>query len=82
MKNKFGPPIPVIRSLYKLGIDINTARRRRRITTRLMAERTGLSRSTISKIEHGDPSASAGGYASVLFVLGMISVLLEIIRTL
>ena len=33
----------------------------------LMAERAGMSR----KIEKGDPGVSLGGYASVLFVLGL-----------
>ena len=64
-------PIPVMKALRKLGQDINDARRRRRITIELMAERAGLSRSTIGKIENGDPTASMGGYAAVLFVLGM-----------
>lgn len=47
-------PIPVISALRKLGQDINDAKRRRRITLKLMAERAGLSRSTIGKIEKGD----------------------------
>ena len=64
-------PIPVISALRKLGQDINYARRRRRITTQLMAERAGLSRSTIGKIEKGDPTTSMGSYGAVLFVLGM-----------
>jgi transcriptional regulator with XRE-family HTH domain len=64
-------PIPVISALRKLGQDINDARRRRRITAQLMAQRAGLSRSTIGKIEKGDPTASMGSYGAVLFVLGM-----------
>lgn len=64
-------PIPVIKALRKLGQDINDARRRRRITVELMAQRAGLSRSTIGKIEKGDPTTSMGGYVVVLFVLGM-----------
>lgn len=64
-------PIPVIKVLQKLGQDINDARRRRRITAQLMAERAGLSRSTIGKIEKGDPTTSMGSYGAVLFVLGM-----------
>ncbi len=64
-------PIPVLRVLRKLGQDINDARRRRRITVELMAERAGVSRSTIGKIEKGDPTTSMGGYGAVLFVLGM-----------
>lgn len=64
-------PIPVIRALRKLGQDINDARRRRRITMELMAERANLSRTTIGKIEKGNPTTSISSYASVLFVLGM-----------
>lgn len=64
-------PVPVIKALRKLGQDIKDARRRRRITVELMAQRAGLSRSTIGKIEKGDPTASMGGYGAVLFVLGM-----------
>jgi transcriptional regulator with XRE-family HTH domain len=71
MKIMVNLPIPVIKALQKLGQDINDARRRRRITIALMAERAGVSRTTIGKIEKGDPTTSMGGYASVLFVLGM-----------
>jgi DNA-binding XRE family transcriptional regulator len=71
MKTMTNLPIPVIKTLRKVGQDINDARRRRRITIKLMAERAGLSRATIGKIEKGDQTTSIGGYASVLFVLGM-----------
>ena len=37
----------------------------------LMSERAGISRTTLSKVEKGDPSVALGIYASVLFVLGM-----------
>jgi len=71
MKTMTNLPIPVIKTLRKVGQDINDARRRRRITIKLMAERASLSRATIGKIEKGDQTTSMGGYASVLFVLGM-----------
>ncbi|MDF3054808.1 MAG: family transcriptional regulator [Gammaproteobacteria bacterium] len=71
MKAQVHLPIPVIKALRKLGKNINHARRRRRITIQLMAERAGLSKATISKIEKGDPTTSIGGYSAVLFVLGM-----------
>lgn len=64
-------PNPVIGALRKLGQDINHARRRGRITPKLMAERAGLSRSTIGKIEKGEPTTSMCSYGAVLFVLGM-----------
>ncbi len=71
MKTPVSLPIPLIMTLKKVGHDIYNARRRRRIGVTLMAERAGLSRSTIGKIEKGDPTTSIGGYAAVLFVLGM-----------
>jgi DNA-binding XRE family transcriptional regulator len=71
MKNRVNLPIPAIKALRKMGKDLSDARRRRRITIELMAERAGVSRATIGKIEKGDPTTSIGGYASVLFVLGM-----------
>jgi transcriptional regulator with XRE-family HTH domain len=64
-------PIPTKRALDKLGADIRDARRRRRIPTALMAERSGISRMTLNKIESGDRGVSMGSYATVLFVLGM-----------
>lgn len=64
-------PLPVIRTLRKLGLDLRDARRRRRIPTALLAERASLSRTTLHKIEMGDPGVAMKNYASVLFVLGM-----------
>jgi transcriptional regulator with XRE-family HTH domain len=71
MKKQANLPIPALRALRKLGQDINDARRRRRITIELMAERAGLSKATIAKVEKGDPTASIGAYSTVLFVLGL-----------
>jgi DNA-binding XRE family transcriptional regulator len=68
----------VINSLRKLGDDIRDARRRRNITMALLAERAGINVITLSKIEKGDPGTSIGGYASVLFSLGMIDRLRDI----
>lgn len=64
-------PLPVRKSLAKLGDDIRSARIRRRITTTLMAERAFITRTTLSKVEKGDPSVSLGIYATVMFVLGL-----------
>ena len=36
-----------------------------------MAERAFTTRTTLRKVEQGDPSVSLGIYATVLFVLGM-----------
>ena len=37
----------------------------------VMAERAFISRTTLARVEKGDPGVSMGIYASVLFVLGM-----------
>ena len=63
-------PIPVKRALAKLGADISSARRRRRIPMELLAERAFVGRNTITRVEKGDPRVSMGIYATVLFVLG------------
>lgn len=77
-KSQAALPIPVKRALYKLGADIRDARRRRRISTQIMAERAFISRMTLNKVEKGDPSVSMGTYATVLFVLGMTERLSEL----
>ena len=71
-------PIPVKRALKKLGHDLRDARKRRRIPMHLAAERAGISRSTLSKIEKGDEGVSFGAYAKILFVTGMIQRLIEL----
>jgi DNA-binding XRE family transcriptional regulator len=65
-------PLPVQRVLRKLGGDIRDARLRRRIPTTIMAERASVSRTTLNKVEKGDPGVSLGIYATVLFVLGLV----------
>jgi transcriptional regulator with XRE-family HTH domain len=71
-------PIPVIRTLRKLGADIRAARLRRRIPMVIIAERAQISRATLEKIENGDAGASIGAYAKVLFALGLADHLGEI----
>jgi len=78
MKRKVKIAIPVTNALRKLGEDIYDARRRRNITMALMAERAGINVITLSKIEKGHSGVSVGGYASVLFVMGMIDRLRDI----
>src|SRR5438309_11547150 len=71
-------PVPVLRALRKLGADIRDARRRRRIPVSILAERASISRTTLNRIEKGDPGASLGNYATVLFALGLVDRLAEI----
>jgi transcriptional regulator with XRE-family HTH domain len=77
LRSKKDLSLPVIRALRILGDDISKARRRRRISMQLMAERMAVSRSTLSKIEKGDPAVAMSAYAMALFVLGMLEKLKE-----
>jgi len=63
-------PLPVRRSLSKFGGDLARARRKRRLTIAMMAERMGVGANTYSRLERGDPSVAMGAYAMALFVLG------------
>ncbi len=64
-------PANLRRGLKKFGEDISIARRKRRLTVAMMAERVGVAESTYLRAEKGDPKVAFGVYAMVLFVLGL-----------
>ncbi|HWU88337.1 MAG TPA: hypothetical protein VN253_13720 [Kofleriaceae bacterium] len=81
MKDSLGTravPLPARKALSKLGQDLSVARRRRRIPMSTMAQRAFISRTTLGRVERGDPSVSLGIYATVLFVLGMTTRLADL----
>jgi len=57
--------------LEEMGDNIKLARLRRKLSAAKVAERAGISRSTLWHIEKGLPNVSMGYYAQVLFVLGL-----------
>lgn len=61
----------VRRLLAELGENIRLARRRRRLTAALLAERAGMSRPTLRSIERGDAGVTLGAVANVLHSLGL-----------
>jgi DNA-binding XRE family transcriptional regulator len=72
-------PSGVKRALTKLGADIALARKKRSLTTMMMAERIGVAKSTYFKVERGDPTVAMGTYAMTFFVLGLGDVLGEML---
>ena len=72
MKKTSIVPIPVNKSLKKLGADLKEARIKRRLTMALVEERAGITHVTLTKVERGDSSVSIGIYAKVIFVLGLL----------
>ena len=55
--------------LRNMGEQIKLARLRRELSTELVAERAGISRVSLWKVEKGDPSVAMGIYAAVLHAL-------------
>jgi len=56
--------------MSKFGKDLARARRKRHLTSAMMAERIGVAKSTYVRIEKGDPAVAMGAYAMALYVLG------------
>ncbi|MBI3510084.1 MAG: helix-turn-helix transcriptional regulator [Bacteroidetes bacterium] len=67
-----------IQILVKLGENIRLARKRRKLKTTEVAERAGIDRSTLYKVELGSPSVSIGAYFNVLRALGLQNDLLKL----
>jgi transcriptional regulator with XRE-family HTH domain len=78
-KSSIALPLPARKALSKLGADIRDARRRRRIPSALLAERAQISRNTLVRLEKGNPTVAIGIYAAVLFSLGLIDRLAELV---
>lgn len=57
-------------SVAQLGVNLRTARIKRRLTQRIVAERAGISLNTLSKLENGDPGIAVGTVCAVLLALG------------
>lgn len=55
--------------LSRLGVAIRRARLRRRLTQLQLAERAGLSKQTMGRLEGGDPGIALGSFLEVLAVL-------------
>ena len=70
MKNAAYNIMPDTENILKTtGEQIKMARLRRRLSATLVAERAGISRSTLWKVENGNPSVAIGIYAAVLHAL-------------
>jgi len=66
------------RILAELGENLKLARLRRKLSAEQVAERAGVSRSTLSLMENGSAGASLGKLLHVLIVLGLEEDLLRV----
>jgi len=62
----------ILQALASLGAGLKDLRRRRRVPMATAADRVLISRSTLYKVERGDPGVSLGIYATVLQGYGMV----------
>lgn len=74
-------PLPVERALVAAGEDLALARRRRGLSTSSMAERAGISKKTLYRLEQGDPGVSWGAMARVLNILNLLPELNKALNT-
>lgn len=70
----------VSRILRELGENIRLARLRRGFSMQIVAERAGMSRTTLRSVERGDAGVTLGAYANVLHSLGLHEDLASIAR--
>lgn len=65
--------------LKTMGEQIKLARLRRNLSAELVAERAGISRASLWKVESGNPAVAMGIYAAVLHALGNMDIDLELV---
>ena len=65
-------PLPVTRSLGRLGSALSLARRRRNLTQKDLAERIGSSINTVRRLESGHPGSALHHLVRALQVFGAL----------
>ena len=67
-KRTFGKVMPraLAQQLAHMGARIKLARKRRHLSMQDVADRATVTRLTVSKVEHGNPTVAMGNYARVL----------------
>lgn len=71
-------PPAVAKQLRLLGENLAIARKRRRESLKLWAQRIGVSEPTLARLENGDASVSMGAYATALWLMGRANALADL----
>ena len=71
------PPAKVRQSAVQLGEHVAIWRKLQRLTAEQLAERAGISRGTLRRLEHGDPGVGLDVLLSVARALGQLDRLVE-----
>lgn len=70
-KHKMLLPEETARIIQELGMNIELARKRRRLPIETICSRTGITRQTFRRLTNGDPGISIGILASVLTAMNL-----------
>lgn len=81
MKKEATTPLPVVRSLNRLGQAISLARRRRHLTQQDLAVRISTSTNTIRRLEAGHPGSALVHFVRALQVFGELEKLDQLLDT-
>ncbi len=81
MKEASPTPLPVTRSLNRLGQAISLARRRRHLTQKDLAERIATTATTVRRMETGHPGTALIHIARALQVFGELDKLDQLLDT-
>lgn len=73
--NRQRVPLPVRRALDAVGGDVSSWRKLRGLTQAQLADRAGVERKTIARLEHGDGSVSTENLMRILRGLGILDTL-------
>ena len=72
MANKTSPLLPATEEhLHRFGEGLRLARRRRRLSSKQVAERAGMAPMTLRSLERGGSGVTIGAYLAVMQVLGI-----------
>jgi transcriptional regulator with XRE-family HTH domain len=73
------PPLEQVAAerLFALGAQLRAHRKALRVNATTTAEAAGISRVTLHRIEHGEPSVTMGAYAAVIAALGLDMALID-----
>lgn len=66
------PPYPVEQAIKRLGANLRTARLRRNLTTREVADKIGTGPRAVTDAEKGKPSTGIAVYTALLWAYGLL----------
>jgi transcriptional regulator with XRE-family HTH domain len=72
------PPYPIEASIKRLGANLRTARKRRKITIAQAAEKIGTGVRAVSDAENGKPSTAAAIYIALLWAYDLLGDMKEV----